>query len=455
MPPPPQIVVAAPPTGRIWRVGYRPDPWGWPDWKWAQDGRFHGRWDDRTGNFRTLYVANSLFGCLLEVLAPLRPDPTLAAEFTVIVEDATDAEDYPTVEPGEVDPAWLDSRAAGNAYLSGEYCAITATETVAALRPRFIGGALALGRVDFDVAALKDGGTRELTQAISTYIYETTDLAGLWFASRHGDELEMWAIFERAGDPTISPRLSGIEAIDLTLDTYELVEAFRYHRLRWRGRPLKGDPSEHHDPADHPPITGSHGELVDLFIELLDRTSATGNEWWGDYGMMAFRHFTSLPSLDASREEVLEGLTAILHSVISAGLDESFLIHALVVDIDEIVASREDTSGTDSRIDEMRAHLQRVVEVPEIREQWRQILGRRDPGKLEKTDEEMIEDAKEAYERFGRRYVSAEDASQRWAEGREWREARTALLPDVLFEHWRGLSIQRAIDADNARGYST
>lgn len=432
-------------------MGYRPDPWAWSDWKWAQDGRFHGRWDDLRGNFRSLYVASSLFGCLLEVLAPLRPDPTLAAELDLIIEDDTDAADYPTVSPGEVDPAWLDNRAAGNAYLSGEYCAITATETVAALRPDFIGEALSLGRVDFDVGALKDGGTRELTQAISTHIYETTDLAGLWFASRHGDELQMWAIFERAGDPTVSPQLGGIKDFDLTIDTPEMVEAFRYHRLRWLGRPLTDDLSPHRD-HEHPPITGTHGELVDLFIRVLDRTSATGNEWWADYGLMAFRNFTLLPGRDASRTDILEGLTLILHSVISAGLDESFLIHALVVDLDEIVASREDTSGTDSKVDEMRAHLQRVVEDPTTRGQWRQVLGRRNPELLDKTDDEIIQEAKGAYERFGRHYVSAEDASQRWAEGREWRETRRLLLPDVIFEHWHGLNIQRELEVEEAKG---
>jgi len=26
----------------VWRVGYKPEPWAWPDWKWAHDGRFHG-----------------------------------------------------------------------------------------------------------------------------------------------------------------------------------------------------------------------------------------------------------------------------------------------------------------------------------------------------------------------------------------------------------------------------
>ncbi|WP_373562885.1 RES domain-containing protein [Nocardioides campestrisoli] len=63
---------------RVWRLGFKPSPWVWPGWDWAgTDGRFPGRWDDRQGNFRTTYAGSTLVGCLLEVLADFRPDPTL------------------------------------------------------------------------------------------------------------------------------------------------------------------------------------------------------------------------------------------------------------------------------------------------------------------------------------------------------------------------------------------
>lgn len=60
--------------GAVWRVGFRPDPWVWSDWKYAQeDGRFGGRWDDEEARFRTIYTADSLYACLVELLAELRP----------------------------------------------------------------------------------------------------------------------------------------------------------------------------------------------------------------------------------------------------------------------------------------------------------------------------------------------------------------------------------------------
>jgi hypothetical protein len=45
---------------RMHRVGYQPDPWAWTPWEYAgDDGRFHGRWDDPHGTWRTLYLGAS------------------------------------------------------------------------------------------------------------------------------------------------------------------------------------------------------------------------------------------------------------------------------------------------------------------------------------------------------------------------------------------------------------
>ena len=241
----------------VWRVGFAPNPWEWSDWKWAEGGRFRGRWDDIDGTFRTLYVASTLTACLLEVLAPLRPDPTLVDEIADIIEDPVDAEEFPTVDPGEVDPSWLEPRTAGHAKLDGRYCAVAHAESVAALRPTFIGRALTLGRADFDAAVLKDGQTRALTQAVSTYIYEQTDLEGLQFASRHGDDMPMWAIFERDGDPLVSPLLSELEDVELTAHTPELLTAFRLLGLRWSGE----------DVPDSMPLPLWQVESADITLE--------------------------------------------------------------------------------------------------------------------------------------------------------------------------------------------
>jgi hypothetical protein len=227
-------LTAAETGGRVWRVGFRPEPWAWSGWEWATDGRFPGRWDDLHGNFRTIYAGSSLLACLLEVLAHFRKDARLSVELDEIVEDDEDAVLHPTIAPGQVPKEWLEVRAAASAELSGRYCAVTASSSVAALYPHFIGLALSLGLADFDAAALKDARPRRLTQAVAAWLYETTDFDGVTFTSRHGDDLQLWAIFERPDDPPITPKVH-----DLTVEeslhhgSLDISNAFHLLGLQW------------------------------------------------------------------------------------------------------------------------------------------------------------------------------------------------------------------------------
>jgi hypothetical protein len=175
-----------------------------------------------------------LQACLLEVLAGVRRDARLALELDEIVEDDEDAVVYPTVAPGQVPREWLDARAATSADLAGNYCAVTNSKSVAVLYPHFIGIALGLGLADFDAAALKDARPRELTQAIAAWIYENTDLDGVTFASRHGDDLRLWAIFERPGDGFVSPRLRHSRSEELHHESDAIKNAFQMLGLSWQ-----------------------------------------------------------------------------------------------------------------------------------------------------------------------------------------------------------------------------
>lgn len=229
---PPRLVLVST-AEQVWRVGYKPEPWAWPGWEWATDGRFPGRWDDRLGNFRTVYAGMSPLACLLEVLADFRPDQTLVLELDTIVEDDHDGTLYPTIRPGELPYAWLEPRLATTARLIGTFCVVTAAESIAALRPRFIALAHEVALHDFDAAALKDGRARTLTQAVATHLHAATNVAGVRFESRYGDDLMLWAIFERASDAAISPTLQLIENHALVPEDPDLVEAFRLLGLTW------------------------------------------------------------------------------------------------------------------------------------------------------------------------------------------------------------------------------
>ena len=223
--------------GTVWRVGFRPEPWAWSDWKHATDeGRFNGRWDDINGQFRTVYAGQSLFACLIEVLAKYRRDTHLADTLKDIVEDPADAIEFPARVPAAVSYRWLEDRCASSATLQGIFCITTAAGTIAALWPRFVDTAHRYGASDFDAAALKDSGPRDLTRTIATWLYQQAEPAvdGIEFASRHGDDLKLWVVFERpSADSDTSPLLTKVTSMDLSPETPDLVAAFAALGLTW------------------------------------------------------------------------------------------------------------------------------------------------------------------------------------------------------------------------------
>jgi hypothetical protein len=64
--------------------------------------------------------------------------------------------------------------------------------------------------------------------------YEMTDFDGVTFASRHGDDLQLWAIFERPGDPPITPNIHDVIGEEpLNHVKPEISNAFRLLGLQW------------------------------------------------------------------------------------------------------------------------------------------------------------------------------------------------------------------------------
>jgi hypothetical protein len=135
---------------------------------------------------------------------------------------------------------WIGGRMVTTARVAGPYADIRSADTIAALRPDFLRLALQLGYPDFDAAALKSADPRELTQRVASYLYALTDsrgstlVDGVRYASRHGDDLTMWGIFERPGDEPASHHLTQDAAHLVALDDPELGRAMSLHRLNWR-----------------------------------------------------------------------------------------------------------------------------------------------------------------------------------------------------------------------------
>jgi hypothetical protein len=230
---PPRTLTTIDTFQAVWRVGFSPDPWAWSGWQYATSGRFPGRWDDVDGNFRTVYAGSRLLACLLEVLAHFRRDAHLAAELQDIHEDDQDRHAYPSIKPGHVPRQWLDPRSIATGTLTGTFCLAASSETVASLYPDFIGLTLSLGLTDFDAAALKDARPRQLTQSVATWLYENTDVNGVSFNSRHGDDLTLWAVFERPEEGPLSACLTDVGHHPFSGAEPELVRAFELLDLQW------------------------------------------------------------------------------------------------------------------------------------------------------------------------------------------------------------------------------
>lgn len=133
---------------------------------------------------------------------------------------------------------WLSSREASTAILSGVCCEVTDTESVATLRTLFLPAAMRHGLADLDAGVLRLSAPRALTQQIAAWAYDVHEGAqplfdGVGSCSRHGDDLSLWAVFERPGGDAVSARPTDAEAVELDPGHPDLGEAFRLHRLTW------------------------------------------------------------------------------------------------------------------------------------------------------------------------------------------------------------------------------
>lgn len=227
--------------GRVWRIGFAPDMWQWTPWAYATDSAlFDGRWDDQDGQFRTLYTSSSLLGCFLELLARFRSSAVLDAAFDEIDDDDGTVALYPDAPSGSIGHQWLEHRLYGNADQDGRYCFITHSRSLAALQADYPFAGHGLAPIDVDSALLKEARDRTLTRSIARWLYDLQApeggelVSGIEFRSRFGDEIAMWAVFERSRDDLHSRHLRpDTEPAAIPDELPELVEAFDRHGLAW------------------------------------------------------------------------------------------------------------------------------------------------------------------------------------------------------------------------------
>jgi hypothetical protein len=207
------------PPETIYRIGRKPDPWQPPDWSRANpNGTFENRFDDPEGYYRVIYAATQNLSCFLETLARYRCDLSLLAELN----DIEGENDFFPL--GTVPREWCQERLMGSAHAEGTYADIYGAEWIAYLRHRLAGECLRLGLDDLDASALQRSAPRRLTQLASLEAW-SKKFDGVYYRSRHGHDLENWALFEPF-------RISRMSSEQITTDNPTFLEALRILELK-------------------------------------------------------------------------------------------------------------------------------------------------------------------------------------------------------------------------------
>jgi hypothetical protein len=179
------------PPDPVYRLARRPNPWTAPDWAFVHtNDEQRNRYDDPERYYRVLYAGTERFACFAETLARFRPNLALLAELRTI-DGADDFVPFSTV-PAD----WLAARCMGSARVGGEFVDVFHSDSITFLRRTLGAACVQLGYGELDAATLRLTAPRHFTQLVSRTIYNLGIYGGIRYASKFGDNLELWAIFE-------------------------------------------------------------------------------------------------------------------------------------------------------------------------------------------------------------------------------------------------------------------
>lgn len=163
----------------------------------ADSMRAGNRFDSPVGRYGVLYFGTHLRACFAETLARLRPAPGMG---DVVAAEWAELGFMPV---GGVAADWRHRRLAVRArpIEPFPFVDVEAPETLQVLRDELAHVLALYGYDDLDVGLIR-GPDRRVTRAISHWAFSHADdegrpeFAGLRYVSRHGDDLECWAVFD-------------------------------------------------------------------------------------------------------------------------------------------------------------------------------------------------------------------------------------------------------------------
>lgn len=199
MPPAPRFVAL--PAYGVWRVGWATSPLHSRSVRPLDlaDTDAGNRFDAIAGEFTTSYCGTTRAACYAETLAHRRPKAALVK----LVKDGGDWSAF--MAPGTVEAEWRRKRVLvrSSAAPGRRYLDLHDHRTLAWLNREFR-SVLTLAGVDELTLDSVTKGDRVLTRYIASWVHkleiddEEPLVDGIRYLSRHGADLECWAIFDRA-----------------------------------------------------------------------------------------------------------------------------------------------------------------------------------------------------------------------------------------------------------------
>ena len=201
--------ISSPPAGiyRVERATAR--PFACPDWQFADNGWFDGRFSDPWScddapdeqRFRVIYAATLATGAVVESIVRFRGKPGLASRVNAAVENV-DEDDSEENDANRVSAEWRALRLLRHTVLPATmpFVDVSAGSTLTYLREVAAPVLRDVGMNELDLSGIT-GQSRHLTQFCARHLWELTDdsgeprFAGIRYLSRLGSEWECWAIF--------------------------------------------------------------------------------------------------------------------------------------------------------------------------------------------------------------------------------------------------------------------
>ncbi|QYG95846.1 RES domain-containing protein (plasmid) [Iamia sp. SCSIO 61187] len=214
-----------PPPEVLWRVGWATDPNGGPppDPLDLANSEAGNRWDLIDGTSTVVYAATTRETAMLESTAHFRLDSLLAPYVDSWIE-------LGHMPPEAVPAGWRHKRtwARWDPPPGLQFLDIANSQTVAWLNEH-ARAVLATRNIGTLTVAHVTGEDRVLTRLLSAWFHNTSAgrLAGICFPSKHGTNLQCWAIYDHAAPDFIAAH--PILKSDPEISTAEALFGLKFH----------------------------------------------------------------------------------------------------------------------------------------------------------------------------------------------------------------------------------